>query len=149
MKNLITTFLFAALTAAVGCATTQQVTFSGLVDKIKPRSAYLAVHGGKSSDMDVHIERDLRSRGLKVVTGPDVVKTAEADILVKHSDRWRWDIVMYLEDVHITFYDAKSADLLATGLWQNSAMHKFRGADVVIKGVMDEIFTKIKVAPQK
>jgi hypothetical protein len=135
-------FLFTA------CATTQEVTFSNSINTASANTAYVVTHGGRSADMDVHIQNDLRARGLKVVTGPDVVKTSDGDILVKYSDRWRWDLAMYLEDVHIMIYDGKSGDLLATGLWQNSAFHKFPDAGEVIKGVMDEIFTKLKTGPK-
>jgi hypothetical protein len=143
--------IFSAVSALVfftACATTQQVTFSNSIEKVSANTAYVVTHGGRSADMDVHMQEDLRARGLKVMTGPDVIKTNDADLLVKYSDRWRWDIVMYLEDVHIMIYDGKSGDLLATGLWQNSAFHKFPDAGEVVKGVMDEIFTKLKTGPK-
>jgi hypothetical protein len=52
---------------------------------------------------------------------------------------------MYLNELHIMLYDGKTGDPLATGTWENSPLHKFRGADVVVKDVMDEIFTRVKV----
>ena len=135
--------LFATVLFSAGCATTQEVTMSAAAQNSKMETAYLVSHGGNSADMDNHIQNELQAHGVKVQTGPDNMRS-DTDLLVKYTDRWRWDLVMYLEDVHITFFEGKTGNLLGTGMWQNSAWHKFRGADVVVKSVMNEMFAKSK-----
>lgn len=145
IKN-ITLFLLSTL--LISCATSQEVVFSQRSSQFKANSAYLTIHGGRSSDMDLHLQNALVKRGLNVKTGAELMTYPDADILIKYSDSWRWDIVMYLEMLNLNIFDSKTGDLLATGSWKNSAFHRFRGADVVVNDLLSEIFAKIQTPIQ-
>ncbi len=143
--NKIILFTLAPL-FLIGCATSQKTTFSETAIKVPVQSAYLVNKGGRSSDMDQHLQKGLQAQGLVVRTGPDVVKSNDADIIVKYSDSWRWDVAMYIKELHINVSEAKTGNILATGNWENSALHGFPNAEEVVNGVLKEIFQKIKVA---
>jgi len=72
-------------------------------------------------------------------------KSADTDLIVSYSDVWRWDIVMYLKSLQINFVDGPSGTILATGRWENSAFHGFQDHAAVTRGVIAEMFTKMKV----
>ena len=146
MPSMYKTILFTLMPAfLIGCATSQKTTFSETAIKVPVQSAYLVNKGGKSADMDQHLQTGLQAQGLMVRTGPDVVKTGDADIIVKYSDAWRWDVAMYIKELHINVSEAKTGNILATGNWENSALHCYPDAGEVVNGVLKEIFQKINV----
>ena len=126
---------------SVGCATSSNIVVNpGSTQKV--HSAYVVLHEGKSSDMDAHIQRELMAHGIQVKAGPEMQRPA-ADIIVRYSDNWRWDVTMYLRSLDIQVYDAATGTLVASGSWKNSAMHGYHGADGVVKDVVDQIFLKL------
>jgi hypothetical protein len=138
---LILTALFLA-----SCATTQNVMSVPLADNFHAKSAYFVPHNGKSGDMDGYIQRELIAHNIAMQTGPDVRQLDKVDMIVKYNDSWAWDLAMYLKTLDIQFFDAKSGNLLAQGHWENSAFHKFPDAGKIVNGVMNEMFTKVKVS---
>ena len=142
MKKIGSALLLALVALlSVGCATSSNVVVNpGSTQKV--HSAYVVLHEGKSSDMDAHIQRELMAHGIQVKAGPEMQNPA-ADIVVRYSDNWRWDVTMYLRSLDIQVYDAATGTLVASGSWKNSAMHGYHGADGVVKDVVDQIFLKL------
>ena len=138
-----------ALITVFGCATSNSVTVDPSASAKAFKSAYLVAHGERSSDMDVHIQRELLAHGLQVKIGPEIRTLPNVDVIVRYADNWRWDIAMYLRTLDIQIYDAVSGNLLVSGSWNNSALHGFHGADGVVKQVVDEIFAKLGQGGQK
>jgi hypothetical protein len=143
--NEIKIFLLISFLMAAGCATSQKVTTSKSIETYFPKSAYVVTHGGRSKDMDSHMQAAFLSHNLKISAGESEPKSMSTDLLVKYSDSWQWDISMYLQSFEITLYD-KNGNLLATGQWQNSLMHSFPNEGKVVKNVVDEIFTNFPKA---
>ncbi len=124
-----------------GCATSNSVMVNPGTT-LQVRSAYVVLHQGNSSDMDAHIQRELMAHGVQVTAGPEM-QHPDADVIVRYSDNWKWDMAMYLRSLDIQMYDTSSGGLVATASWKNSAMHGFHSADGVVKNVIDQIFVKL------
>lgn len=127
------------------CATSSQVVVqpSAATEVRNYRSAYLVTHGGSSSDMDAHIEKALLERGFSVTTGSDP-QAANAQLVVRYVDDWKWDMAMYLRSFDLMIYDGRSNVLLADGTWKNSLLHGFYGADKVVDQVVGSTVKKLQ-----
>jgi len=127
----------------VGCATRSGVIVNPSIAKVRYQSAYVVVHGDRSSDMDANLQRELLRRGLSVTVGPETSATGDAQLIVRYADDWKWDLAMYLWSFDVMVFDAHSKVLLATGSWKNSSMHGFHSADKVVAQVVDQTFSKL------
>lgn len=146
MNKLLRTLLLVAVVMLTGCATSQTVMLANLTPPANVGSAALVPQDGNSPTMDAHVTQQLQLNGLRVQAPlPAGTRKAEdIDMLVTYGDVWRWDLVMYLKDITINFFDAKSGNLLVSGRWENSALHGFQDASGVVKGLMDEMMAKLK-----
>jgi hypothetical protein len=126
-----------------GCATHSGVIVNPSIAKMRYQSAYVVVHGDRSSDMDANLQKELLRHGLSVSVGPETSATGDAQLIVRYADDWKWDMAMYLRSFDVMVFDAHSKTLLATGSWKNSAMHGFHSADGVVAQVVDETFSKL------
>lgn len=129
-------FLFA------GCGGSYHVKESASAANYRVTTAYVVNQGGKSTDMDNHVVRALMSKGLKVSSGLSEQKNPLPDLLVKYSDGWQWDLLMYLSKVEITFYD-KSGNILVTGGYENSFWHEWPNPAETVQRVIDDMFAKM------
>lgn len=102
-KILIVTL---ALITVFGCATSNSVTVNPSASAKAFNSAYLVVQGEQSGDMDAYIQRELLAHGLQVKIGPDVRTLPDMDVIVRYTDKWRWDMAMYLLSLDIQIYDS-------------------------------------------
>jgi hypothetical protein len=89
------------------------------------QSAYVVVHGDRSSDMDANLQKELLRRGLSVSVGPEGSAPDDVQLLVRYADDWKWDLRMYLWSFDLMIYDPKIKVLLAEGSWKNSSLHGF------------------------
>jgi hypothetical protein len=123
--KILSLLLAVSALAFTGCSTVNPAT-TQLNSKLSSmKSAYVITHGGTSADMDLHLQEALVKRGLTVKAGPEESKAADVDFYASYTDTWRWDLTMYLKELHIAFYDAKSGALLASGSFNNSFLHSF------------------------
>jgi hypothetical protein len=111
-------FVIAAGSLAA-CATSSGVVVNPSIAKARYQSAYVVVHGDRSSDMDAHLQRELLRHGLSVTVGPEAGVTGDAQLIVRYTDNWRWDLGMYLRSFDVMVFDAHSKVLLATGSWKD------------------------------
>ena len=141
---LVAAALFLGL---AGCSQPRSVTARPDLYKGPYRTAYLVVKPDQGKDMQQHFERALQGQGLAVVTGSSDTPTQQVDVIVRFNDRWFWDLVMYLQSLHIEMTDARSNVLLASGDWANSAFHGFPNTAGVVTGLVNEMFIKLGAEP--
>lgn len=139
MKNQLLAMIPCVL-LVTACGTTQKVIVAENIKNFAPETAHLVSHGGRSSDMDNHFKSDLVRRNLRVT---ESTTSAPADIVVKYDDHWYWDVAMYLHSMEITMLD-RSGVILAQAEWKNSPMHTYPDPPPIIKGLLDEVFDKLK-----
>lgn len=126
-----------------GCATTSGVVVNPAIAKARYQSAYVVVHGDRSSDMDALLQRELLRRGLSITVGSETGATGDAQLIVGYADDWKWDLAMYLRSFDVMVFDGHSKVLLATGSWKNSSLHGFHSADKVVAQVVDQTFSRL------
>lgn len=151
MKYLGTVFLSFIVLALTGCAASQTVTLASVNPPKELHSAALVSQADNNSDMNSDITQQLQASGItvKVPVAEGTRKDPDVDMLVAYSDKWRWDIVMYLKSIDMNIFDAKSGNLLVTGRWENSMFHGFQDSKKVVKGLMDEMMAKVRDATPK
>jgi hypothetical protein len=138
------TVLYATILVLIlGCATSQQIVVNPAGHGRSFRTAHLVIHGDPSSDVDASIQRELLLRGLSVTAGNEADRPANADLLVRYVDDWKWDMVMYLRRLDLQIYDAQGNTLLAAATWKNSPMHGYHGLDKVVAQLVGETFTRL------
>ncbi len=127
------------------CATSSDIVANPVASGKQYRSAYLVVHGDRSSDVDASVQRELFRRRLAVTSGPEGRQPETADLIVKYADAWNWDMTMYLQSLDIQVYDAKVGTLLGSASWKNSPMHGFHGLDNVVAELVSGLFKKLGI----
>jgi hypothetical protein len=132
-----------------GCATSMDVKLNPTAHPIQDGSkVYLVFLGDKSVDVDNSLQKAFLGEGFQVSGGKEDAMTDDSDLLVRYTDNWRWDLVMYLLSLELQLYDAKSKNLLSITTWKNSALHGFPNLDEVTKQLVKETVQKLKGAPQ-
>jgi hypothetical protein len=139
-RKLASAALLAALVCLSGCSTVNPASTLPQSSLRSFKSAYVVAHGGNSADMDTHMQEALISRGVSVRAGPESAKPADVDFYVVYSDSWRWDLMMYLKDLNIQFYEAKTGAMLASGSFHNSLLHSFPNAGKKVSDVIATMY---------
>lgn len=129
--------------ALIGCATTSSVVVNPTVVKKTYQTAYVVVHGDRSSDVDARVQTELLKHGISARVGSDSGDPGDAQLIVRYADDWKWDMAMYLHTLDIMVFDGQTKTLLATAGWKNSAMHGFYSLDKVVASVVDQVFQKL------
>ena len=96
--------------------------------------------------VDVEVPKEIRFKrhGLSVSVGPETTAPGgDAQLIVRHADDWKWDLVMYLWSFDVMVFDSHSKVLLATGSWKNSHLHGFHDSTKVVAEVVDQTFGKL------
>lgn len=125
------------LAALLSC-TSPAGTSGYKLSKPLPRGAVLYVqkHDSDGRDLDKIIAESLERRGMTATTD----EPAEYDFLVTYTDKWYWDMRMYLLDLRIDIYRRESRILVATGRsYQTSLAAMGTTPDEIIHKVVDVI----------
>jgi hypothetical protein len=140
MGNLIR--LIAAAVVAVsltsGCAinrATATVDPSANLPVLKTMHVVKQDRDGRG--VNVLIADNLRARGFAVTTGAD--KPTGKDAMVTYTDKWIWDITMYMLELTIVIRDPKNDYPLATGNSYHTSLTRLSPTDMV-REVLDNIF---------
>jgi hypothetical protein len=126
-----------------GCATSSGVIVNPSAQKAVYQSAYVIVHGDRSSDMDANVQKELLRHGLSVSVGPEGSAPENVQLLIRYADDWKWDLKMYLWSFDLMVFDSKTKVLLAEGSWKNSSLHGFYSEDKVVGQVVGQTLSKL------
>ena len=97
-----------------GCSHTNG---SRLSDSNRSASAtyYVENHGNDERHLELTVAEILRERGLKATTGSSATRPNDAEYLVTYTDRWQWDMRMYLLEFTIMVSDFETGKRLGFG----------------------------------
>lgn len=125
----------------VSCASSQNAVVNpAAVLPSEPLTAYVEKLGGRSADVDAHVERALISNGIGVTAD-----RSASNIIVKHADDWKWDLVMYLRALDVQMYDARSGTLIGSARYSNAALtHSYPNVGKIADELVAKILTKVK-----
>jgi hypothetical protein len=146
LKRLSCLFaLLFAMSMMTGCAVNRaSASLTPGADLSKVKTAYVV-----KFDKDVHgindiIAKKLASKGYEVSTGPELPAPYKADVAVTYTDKWMWDITMYMLELTINFRDPKSNFPIATGNSFHTSLTRKSPEEMV-----DEVLTNILAAPKQ
>lgn len=92
----------------MACSTTSGVVVNRSIQKANYTSVYIVAHGGNGADMDANLQREFLRHGLSVTAGTEGGATANADLIARYADDWKWDIAIYLRSLDLMLYDGKT-----------------------------------------
>ena len=135
-KNLL---LMLCIMAVVGCASigTRSGTNAGRI--MAAKSAYVVRHPKSSKDIDLYIQEALANRGMTVTVGPEEQIPLDVDMYIRYSDRWTWDMRMYMTTLSVSVYDRKTDAVIKSAEFRNSAFH-LGSARNWTKNVINKLF---------
>ena len=84
---------------------------------------------------------ELRKRGFQVTSGYPTDRPDRFDVLVQYTDKWQWDMTMYLINLQIDMRNPETNALLATGSSYQTSMVRKPPEEVVAKivaGILEE-----------
>ena len=125
-------------TTLIGCAVNRA---TGSVDPKTDLSAIKRMHikknPGDDSEINILIADNLRSKGIAVTTEPEV-PPGNTDATVTYTDKWMWDITMYLLELTIIIRDPRTDFPLATGNSYHTSLARLSPKEMV-----DEVISNI------
>ena len=133
--NLLLALCGASL--AAGCVSEQ----SGTIEPGANLGAMKAFYIVRDKDGDVAkaIETDLARRGYSATAGSESAMPANAECMILFTDKWVWDITMYLLEVKVELVDPKTGALFASGRSYRTSLVRGSPEDMV-REVFDRIF---------
>lgn len=136
---------FAAILAvaamASGCIgnTSGQMTLPAAV--ASESSYFVERHANDSRDLASTIAERMRARGLKAASGTAAERKPEYTYVVSYTDRWYWDMRMYLADLRIEVRDPKDQSIVGFGQSSQSSLKAMGKTHVdIVDTALHELF---------
>jgi hypothetical protein len=125
-----------------GCAGTVNTSGTNIA-KFKEQPAFL-VCDHELNDYSIHnaISFELMNRGFKVVDLSDKQPDNVSGVVVHYMDHWKWDMVMYLDNLQVRILNGTSGEVLAIGSYQNSGLHSFPDSVKVVGEIFSNFDAK-------
>lgn len=144
---MMRTVLLVVLTILAGCTTISSAVVSKGYDLSTLRSAYVVTSGKNvysGTSIAAYIQPALADHGVTATSGPLENKPREVDFYVTYVDRWRWDGILYLSFLEVSFFDGKTDKLIVSGRYDNSnwLFHKYPTPSEKAKEVISSIYLK-------
>lgn len=128
-----------ALGALPGCVSQQSATVSPGADLGRIRTLHVVRLPADERGIDQLIATEFRRGGFTVTTGTEAAVPPDADAIVTYSDRWMWDITMYMISLDIVLRDPRSHFPIASGRSVRSSL--VRGTpEEMVREVIGKIF---------
>ena len=141
LKFSIISFFLIYLT---GCANTELISD---VDPNKDLSGVVSFHVQKfekdERGIEVIIANKLNDMGFKATHGSSKNVPLTAQAIVEYSDKWMWDITMYMLELNIDFRDPETNYKFATGRSYRTSLAR-KSPEEMVDEVLNEIFKQQK-----
>jgi hypothetical protein len=138
--TLLISLILLSLTS--GCAVNRATaTVDNPVALNSLKTIYVSKLDADGRGINMLIADKLRTRGYTVTTGTD--KPVNVDALVTYSDKWMWDITMYMIELTVTIRDPKDSYPLAVGNSFHTSLTR-KSPTEMVNEVVDNIFNKGK-----
>lgn len=129
--------LIALLSITTGCANRATATLTAGTDLGKVKNFYIVQ---TSEDKETHslIKANLEKRGFTTTTGPEMKSPYNSDAVVTYTDKWMWDITMYMLELTINFRNPTNNFPIAVGNSMHASLTRKSPEEMV-----DEVLTNI------
>ena len=133
------TFVLAALFCS--CASSLSARAVPDADLRKRTVYYVAQHAADKRGVNTEITEQLKAWGRSATTGPIENVPANTDVVVTYSDKWVWDMSMYLLSLDVSFRDPMTEAEIAGGTSMQTSIGRLNVREHVT-AVLTEIFKK-------
>jgi hypothetical protein len=110
---------FAAVAVLVlllaGCVNREGATLTPGAELSRLRSFHVVKLEADNRGIERLIAQELQARGYTAGSGTEAARPVDTDALVTYSDRWAWDITMYMLSLDITVRDGRTGFPMAVG----------------------------------
>lgn len=128
--------MLAATMMAVGCANRSTASLMEGVDLSKTKSFYVVQN---NKQLDGLIKDNLIKRGFVATVGPELPLPYKADAVLSYTDKWQWDITMYLLELTITFRNPVNNYPMAVGNSYHTSLSR-KSPEAMVDEVLTNIF---------
>lgn len=143
IKSKLTALAGAAvLIISTSCSTVEPARIYNKEKLASAKTAYVVHPEGSGRDMEKFITKAVRKNGINTTTGRQEKIPKTTDLRIDYTDRWMWDLVMYLRALDVQVRDASNGELLASGNFHQGFMHSFPDPETKAQEVVDSIFQK-------
>lgn len=103
-----------------GCSSVEPAKHYGNLPLNSLKSAYVVF--AKDTTIGEYIEADLARRNVKVSGGTLKDKPEDVAFYVIYTDRWNWDVAVYLDSLDVQFFNNATGQIIASGSFRNSKL---------------------------
>lgn len=129
----------AALAVLPGCVSQQSATIAPGADLRRIRRLHVVRLPADTRGIEQVIAAEFRRGGFVVTVGSEADAPPDADAIVTYSDRWMWDITMYMISLDIALRDPRTQFPIASGRSVRSSL--VRGTpEEMVREVIGKIF---------
>lgn len=135
--RILFTFLFVSFLS--GCAVNKMdAQIFPDQDLSKINSFYVVKLDGDDRGVNELITKKLSAIGKQATTGSAANAPAQVDALVTYTDKWMWDITMYMIELTVVMQDPKDKFPIAKGYSMHTSLTRLSPEKMV-----DEVITNI------
>lgn len=132
------------LASATGCAVNRtSATVNPDLDLNKVKRFYVVKNDTDSRGTDKLIADRLTKLGYTATNGPQQPAPYNADVVVTYTDKWMWDITMYMLELSINFRTPDTGFPLATGNSLHTSLTR-KSPEEMVEEVLTSMFDKAK-----
>lgn len=132
-------FILLLVTVLSGCAVNKmEAQVFPDQDLGKVNSFYVVKHDADERGVNDLVVKKLSSLGKQVSTGKAAEAPAQVDALVTYTDKWMWDMTMYMIELTIVIQDSKDKFPIAKGYSMHTSLTRLSPEKMV-----DEVITNI------
>ena len=141
MMNKIFTSIVLRLVAVLplsGCSINRATaTLDPTADFTRIKSMRVTKNESDGRDINLIIANKLENRGYRVTTG--LTPTSDVDAIVTYTDKWMWDMTLYMLELTITIRDPKTDFPLASGNSYHTSLTR-KSPEAMVDEVLTNIF---------
>jgi len=145
VRSICVAALFLSGFVFTGCETYKPAyTAPGFVPSSLKKVAVLNNPVSKAKrHIDVDVVNVLLRRGIEAVIVPaGEAPPADVDGYFTYSDKWEWDMTMYLAQLEIQLHDSHTGAVLASASYEQSVLHRYPSptdiADALVGQILGE-----------
>lgn len=144
MKNLFRLALVLGVVTSMttGCVNVATSNVNPSTNLASLKTMYVKKIPADNGGVNVLVADKLRSKGVTVTTG-DEVRPTNVDAVVTYSDKWMWDMSMYMMELTINIRDPNTDYPIATGNSVHGSLTR-KSPEKMVEEVIDNIYKGVK-----
>ncbi len=140
---LLRSFSILAIAVALGGCVANKAGNLSLSREVADQSTYYVERQPKDErNLAATIAERMQARGLKATAEQAGAPRPQCDYVVSYTDRWMWDMRMYLYDLRIDLRDAKDQSVVGFGQSMQSSLEAMgKSYEDIIDIALNELFS--------